>query len=77
MEHLSIRIDNKLLSKAHINDIALKLIRVKALPYKVREFANAKILKAIYHALFQSYILYACLTKWQNGHENNMPKFSH
>ena len=48
MKHLGIRIDNKLNWKAHINDIALKLIRANAMLYKVRDFADAGILNSIY-----------------------------
>ena len=44
VKHLGIRIDNKLNWKAHINDIALKLIRANAMPYKVRDFVDAGIL---------------------------------
>ena len=44
VKHLGIRIDNKLNWKAHINDIALKLIRVNAMLYKVRDFVDAGIL---------------------------------
>ena len=44
VKHLGIRIDNKLNWKAHINDIALKLIRVSAMLYKVRDFVDAGIL---------------------------------
>ena len=58
---LGIRIDSKLNWKAHIDDIALELIRAKAILYKVRDFVNAGILKVIYHALFESHIHYACL----------------
>ena len=53
VKYLGIRIDNKLNWKAHINDIALKLIRANAMLYKVRDFVNAGILKSIYHALFE------------------------
>ena len=41
MKYLGIRIDNKLNWKAHINNIALKLIRVNAVLYKVRDFVDA------------------------------------
>ena len=40
---------------------ALKLIRANAMLYKVRDFVNAGISKAIYHALFESHIHYACI----------------
>ena len=66
MKYLSIRIDSKVIWKAYIDDVALKLIRANAMPYKARDFANAGILKAIYHALFESHIHYASLTWGQN-----------
>ena len=66
MKYLGIRIDNKLNWKAHINDIALKLIRANAMLYKVRDFVDAGILKSIYHALFESHIHYACIIWGQN-----------
>ena len=50
MKYLGIRIDSKLNWKAYIDDIALKLIRANSMLYKVRDFVNAGILKAIYHA---------------------------
>ena len=50
MKYLGIRIDSKLDWKAYIDDIALKLIRANAMLYKVRDFVNVGILKAIYHA---------------------------
>ena len=62
MKYLGIRIDNKLNWKAHINDIALKLIRGNAMLYKCRDFVDAGILKLIYHALFESHIHYVCIT---------------
>ena len=61
LKHLGIRIDNKLNWKAHINHIVLKLIRANVMLYKVREYVNAEILKAIYHDLFESHIHYACI----------------
>ena len=66
MKYLGIRIDNKLNWKAHINDIALKLIRANAMLYKVRDFVDAGILKSIYHALFEPHIHYTCIIWGQN-----------
>ena len=61
VKYLGIRIDSKLNWKAQIDDISLKLIRANAMLYKVKDFFNAGILKAIYHALFQSHIRCACI----------------
>ena len=66
VKYLGIRIDNKLNLKAHINGIALKLIRANAMFYKVRDFVDAGILKSIYYALFESQIHYACIIWGQN-----------
>ena len=55
MKYLSIRIDSKLNWKAHIDDISLKLIRAMKVLYKVTDFVNAGILKAVDHALFESH----------------------
>ena len=49
VQYLGVRIDNRLNWKAHINDIALKIIRANAMLYKVRNFVGAGILKSIYH----------------------------
>ena len=43
VKYLGISIYNKLNRKAHINDIALKLIRANARLYKVRDFLYFKI----------------------------------
>ena len=67
----SIRIDNKLNWKAHINDIAFKLIRANAMLYKVRDFADAGILKSIYYALFELHIHYPCIIWGQNVYTNS------
>ena len=55
MKYLGIRVDSKLNWKAHIDHISLKLIRAMAVLYKVRDFVNAGILKAVDHALFESH----------------------
>ena len=66
VKYLGIKMDKKRNWKAHIDDIALKLIRINAMLYKVRDFVNAGILKAIYHALFESHIHYVCIIWGQN-----------
>ena len=63
MKYLGINIDNKLNWKGHIDNIAVKLIRML---YRVKDYANAGILKAIYHTLFESHIHYACIIWGQN-----------
>ena len=66
MKYLGIRIDSKFNWKAHIDDIALKLIRANAMLHKFRDFVDVGILKAIYHTQFESYIHCACFIWGQN-----------
>ena len=66
VKYLGLRIDNKLNWKAHINNIALKLIRANAMLYKARDFVDGRISKSIYHALFELHIHYACIIWGQN-----------
>ena len=66
VKYLGIRIDSKLKWKAHVDDIVLKLTRANAMLSKVIDFVNAEIWKAIYHALFESHIHYACIIWGQN-----------
>ena len=47
VKYLGIKIVNKLNWKAHIDDIAFKLIRASAMVYEVRDYVNIGILKAI------------------------------
>ena len=44
MKYPGIGIENKLNCKAHIDEIALKLIRANAMLYKVTDLINAVIL---------------------------------
>ena len=37
------------------------------MPYKLRDFVNVEIVKAIYHDLFETHIHYACLMWGQNA----------
>ena len=71
VKYLGIRVDSKLNWKAHINDIAFKLIRANAMLCKVRDFNNAGIFKAIDYALFESHIDYACIIWVQNVYTIN------
>ena len=66
VRYLGIRIDSKLKWKAHVDDIVLKLTWANAMLSKVIDFVNAEIWKAIYHALFESHIHYACIIWGQN-----------
>ena len=67
VRYLGIKIDQNLNWKDHINDIAVKLNRVNALLFKIRNFVNITNLKTIYFALFDSHINYANLVWAQNS----------
>ena len=47
VKYAGVRIDNKLNWKAHIDDIAIKLIKSNAILNKTRDFVNIGILKSI------------------------------
>ena len=64
-------IDKKLSWKGHIDNIEIKLIRVNAVFYKVRNYVNTGLLKSVFHALFQSHIHYAWIILGQNACTNN------
>ena len=66
IKYLGITIDNKLNWKAHIDNIAVKLIRANKMLYKVRDYVNIEIIKSIHHTLFESHIHYACIIWRQN-----------
>ena len=59
VKYLGIKIDENLTWINHINDIAIKLNKVNAMLFKVRESVNIKILKLIYYAIFDSHLKYA------------------
>ena len=59
VKYLGIRIDENLNWKHHVSDIAIKLNRPIVLLFKIRNFANVKILKTIYYTIFDSHINYA------------------
>ena len=47
VKYAGVRIDNKLNWKAHIDDIAIKIIKSNAILNKTRDFVNIGILKSI------------------------------
>ena len=48
VKYLGIKTDENLTWIDHINDIAIEHNRANAMPFKVREFVNIKILKLFY-----------------------------
>ena len=71
VQHPGIKIDESLTWNEHINDIAIKLNRANALLYKVREFVNTRVLKLIYHAVFDCYLNYANIVWGRNKNSLN------
>ena len=65
VRYLGIKIDQNLNWKDDINDVAVKLNRANGLLFKIRNFVNVTILKAIY--LFDSHINYENLVWTQNS----------
>ena len=54
VKYLGIKIDQYLNWQDHINNIEIKLNKVNAMIYKVRQFVNQRTLISIYHAVFDS-----------------------
>ena len=66
VKYLGIKIDESLNWKQHIHDIAIKLNRVNALLYTIRNFVNRHILRTIYFAIFDAHLNYGNLIWGQN-----------
>ena len=66
IKYLGIKIDESLNWKQHIHDIAIKLNRVNALLYTIRNFVNTHILRTIYFAIFDAHLNYGNLIWGQN-----------
>ena len=56
VKYLDIKTDESLIWNEHINDIAIKLNRANAMLHKVREFVNTRVLKLIFHAIFDFHL---------------------
>ena len=54
-----------------MNDIPIKLNRANAILYKVREFVKTRVLKLIYHAIFDCHLNYANAVWGQNKNSLN------
>ena len=61
IKYLGIKIDQHLNWQDHIDNIAIKLNKVSAMLYKVRQFANERTLISIYNAIFNSHLKYASI----------------
>ena len=62
----SFKIDESYTWNDHINDITIKLNHANAMLYKVREFVNTRVLKLIYHVIFECHLNYANTVWGQN-----------
>ena len=55
-----------------IYDIVIKLNRGNAMLYKVRQFVNTRVLKLIYHAIFDCQLSYANSVWGKNKNTNSL-----
>ena len=66
VEYLGVILDEGLHWNFHINQLSLKLIKVKAMFCKICHYVNETILRSVYHAIFQSHLSYVCIAWHQN-----------
>ena len=66
VKHLGVKSNENLTWNEHIKDIAIKLNRANAMLYKVKEFVNTRVLKLIYHTVFDFHLNYANTVWGQN-----------
>ena len=71
VKYLSIKIDESLTKNEHISEIAIKLNQANAMLYKVKEIVNTRVLKLIYHAIFDCHLNYANTAWGQNKNSLN------
>ena len=61
-KYVGVTIDTNLTWQHHVNDLSIKLNRANALLFKIRKYVSLKILRSIYFAIFDSYLLIAVLS---------------
>ena len=66
VKYLGIKIDGYILSKSHIDYFSVKLNRVTALLFEIRNLASNSILKIYNLSIFESH-LYYCLLVWSQS----------
>ena len=66
VKYLGVKIDQHLTWQHHINDLSVKLNMVNALLFIIRKFADDKMLRSIYFAIFESNLNYSSLVWAQN-----------
>ena len=66
IKYLGVKTDTNLTWQYHVHDRSIKLNRNNALLFKMRKYVSLKILRAIYFAIFDSYLSCCCLPWAQN-----------
>ena len=66
LKNLGAKIDQHFAWQLHINDLPVKQNRAKTLLFKIRKFAEEKILRSIYFAIFECNLNYCPLILTQN-----------
>ena len=66
VKYLGVKFDTNLTWQHHVNDLSIKVNSANALLFKIRKYDSLKILRAIYFAIFDSYLYYFCLVWAQN-----------
>ena len=61
VKYHGVKIDTTLSWQYHVNDLSIKLNRANAFLFKMRKYVSLKILKSIYFAIFDSFLLLSCL----------------
>ena len=64
--YLRVKIDQHLTWQHHTDDLFVKLNRANALLFKIRKFADGKILRSIFLAIFEFNLNYCSLVWAQN-----------
>ena len=61
VKYHGVKIDTTLSWQYHVNDLSIKLNRANVFLFKMRKYVSLKILKSIYFAIFDSFLLLSCL----------------
>ena len=66
-KHIDVNINTNLNWEHHVNDLSIKLNGANDLLFKMKNYVNLKILRSIYFAIWDSYLLYCCLVWAENS----------
>ena len=66
VKYLGVKIGTNLSWQYHVNDLSVEVSRFNALLFKRRKYVSCTISRAIYFAIFDSYLSYCCLIWAQN-----------